>query len=69
MNRCSDRSLKGCSAGLYFICSAYKEEKNCWEAKAEDYIACCKRKDKSRCPECDVWKKAKEQGIIKEEEN
>jgi len=55
-DRCSDYSIRGCPASSYLICPAYKTGKNCWEA--EESIPCCKRKDKSRCPECDVYQKA-----------
>lgn len=53
--RCCDYEIRGCTASSYLSCSAYKEEKNCWEAEKE--IPCCKRNDKTRCRECKIYLK------------
>lgn len=66
MNRCSDYALKGCPASQYLICEAYKNEKNCWETQG---VPCCKRDDKERCKECEVYKKAQELGFISNPHN
>jgi hypothetical protein len=61
--RCCGYDIRGCPASWYSICSAYKEGKNCWEMDGVD-IPCCKRRDKSRCPECNVYIKAVELEVI-----
>lgn len=56
MNKCSNWSVKGCPASQYLSCSVYKKGLNCWEAT--ESIPCCKRNDKSRCGNCDIYKRA-----------
>jgi len=55
MNKCSNYDVKGCPASQYLICEAYKNGKNCWETQG---VPCCKRDNKERCKECEVYKKA-----------
>ncbi|MBU0600325.1 hypothetical protein KKB54_03250 [bacterium] len=51
--KCLD--VKGCSAGYYLKCPAYKIEKSCWEVPA---VPCCKRNNKERCVPCPVYLRA-----------
>jgi len=43
---------RGCTASLYLMCEAYKRGLNCWEYPDKP---CCKRKDLTRCRECEVY--------------
>jgi hypothetical protein len=62
MKRCFE--VRGCPASHYLICQAYKEGKDCWEV--ED-IPCCKRKNKDRCKDCNVYMDALEGKGVSEE--
>lgn len=53
MLKCLD--VKGCSAGYYLKCPAFKIEKSCWEVSN---VPCCKRNDIERCKICPVYIRA-----------
>ncbi|MDI6786080.1 MAG: hypothetical protein QMD92_05155 [bacterium] len=53
MLKCLD--VKGCSAGYYLKCPAFKAGKSCWEVPN---VPCCKRNDFERCKECSVYIRA-----------
>lgn len=58
--------LRGCPASFYLSCPVYRVGKNCWETI--ENIPCCKRIDKIRCLECDVYIKALELEVVNKRE-
>ncbi|MDI6782170.1 MAG: hypothetical protein QME49_08730 [bacterium] len=50
MKKCYD--VRGCPASHYLRCAAYASGKDCWEVPD---IPCCKRNDKERCKECNIY--------------